>query len=328
MVMQNVPWVIERDGVFHSGEVARSLAYLAAPVAGVGLPGDLRVTAASPEGMAVNVAGGLVAIPSTYPGHETETYLARNIDIERVELTPTGSQPRRDLIVAEVRDPQFGQGPEETADPSAGRYVRLTSIQGGPAGLTPQSVVSRPNPTTLLAEVNLPANCQAVSQSMIRNLRKVVRPLELSGIEQDNPANGTDNALPPRGSRQRQIMWKQTTVPPWATKMSIEITVNGMKFGLNSGILVAGLNVFVVEASKFPSSLGTISENGIVTQEAESNSWNLRQTVAMSGTLPVQNLRGKAIVYGLCGVMSTGGKVSVDYQSCGMFRWTFTGEAV
>lgn len=330
MVMQNVPWAIEASEVYHSGDVARSLAFFSAPVHGVGLPGDLKVTPVSPAGLAVQVAGGTVAVPSTYAGHESETYIAKNVGVERMELAPTGAQGRRDLIVVEIRDPQYGTTPEGD-DPTRRQYSRITVVQAGPAGLTPESVLKRANPTVLLAEVNLPANCQAVTGSMIRSLRRVARPLVESGVVQSNPSGSSTGGtkFAPKGSAPQSLTHTPVTVPGWATTCIVEVTMNGVRFGLTSGVLVAGVRVYATDNfNNGRPPLGHQSENGIVTQEAASNNWNLRQTVAMSGKLDVSKWQGRTITIGMTGLMSTGGEVAVDYQSAGTIKYTFQGEAI
>lgn len=153
------------SGQSHSAEVLRR-ATEALIGAGVMTAGAMAVTQkAGTPNLSVDVAGGIAAIPgsvSTYQG----TYLADNRGSTNVALaTSDGSNPRKDLIVARVRDSVYSGADDDWG------IVAVT----GTAASSPAEPTAPGNSITL-AVVNVAAAATSVVNANITNRRTLARP--------------------------------------------------------------------------------------------------------------------------------------------------------
>lgn len=177
MTVEALPWSIH--GQSHNATVARNAiaAIMGAPVAALtagssittaggshGVIGgaDLAVTQNGTPNMSVNVAAGRAIIRGT----ETASALQGAysfINDGTVNLTiaaADASNPRRDLIVAQVRDANYS---------GADNDARLTVITGTPAGVPADPAV--PNSCVVLARVAVAAAATSIVTANITDLR-------------------------------------------------------------------------------------------------------------------------------------------------------------
>ena len=326
MTVERIPGWLDIENLPHQMKTLRRALYASTNGAGgVTRPLDLRVTTIGNGGNGVTVNGGSAVIPSNYPGGLGESYTFTNTGSQNVSVRSTTTAPRSDMIIARIDDPQMA-GQSATAQDGY-QYARLDVIEGVASGATE---IQTDYPAIPLARIDLPVNANLVLKNMIHDVRRVANPLRETQIVTVNP--GGDNThgvrFAPKGALYRAVASTVVQVPTWATKVVVEANMNGVRFGLYSGILVAGVCVFATDNwNNGNIARQYLSENGILTQEAESNSWNLRQSVYMAGKLDVSAMRGKQIHIGMAGVLSTGGEVALDYQTAGTIKWTWLGEA-
>jgi hypothetical protein len=140
-------------------DVRRWLSGLVADTSGVIASGDLAVTPST--GMTVSVAGGRAYVPgseATFQG----SYFVENRGA--TVLTVTGgdaTQPRRDLVVARVRDASYSGAVNSWA---------LAIVNGTPAA-SPADPAAPANSLTL-ARLTVPAGASAIGSVTITDLRR------------------------------------------------------------------------------------------------------------------------------------------------------------
>lgn len=250
MALDPKPWFTSTEGVEHSSEVARSLAYMAVGgKAGIANVGDLRVSAKSTPTGKVNVAPGVAAIISRYPGGSNQAYIARNISQTEVTINPTSSTgARTDLVVLRIQDTAFeGTTP---SDVNNFDYTRLEVIQGVSNSIWSADELNLPYPCLALARIRIPASTSAITQAMITDLRKVANPRQESVVI--NKAllaaenSGYDLKLTGRqvypdgewfpnvGGLTNNGMF-EVDVPSWATQMEIRAEWLSVRMAPKSG---------------------------------------------------------------------------------------------
>lgn len=162
-----VPWMVG-GGAKHSANIGRVLAYAATSGGeGVIAPNDLRVSPSSTPDAFVHVGVGAVAIPNRYGNARSESYIARASDVSDIRVGSTGSSARSDLIIARVRDPQYGMpAPASVAD---GPYIFPEIVPGVPAGIISAKALGLAEPIYGLARIDIPANTTTITEGMIRH---------------------------------------------------------------------------------------------------------------------------------------------------------------
>ena len=222
-----VPWFVG-GGAQHSPEVARLLAYASTSGAeGIVGIGDLKVTALDVPGAAVNIGPGAAVILNRSAGGSQQSYVARNATQDTVAISATGSGAgRSDLIVARVEDPFVAGTPwQNPADPTVGPYIYTRVITNVPAGTTDVASLNLGFSAIALARIDLPASTATVTQSMVKDLRKMAAPrskrvlhaLNLSDLEKQT-ATGAEGEVWPNAAS-----WADE-VPAWATKAAVIAT--------------------------------------------------------------------------------------------------------
>lgn len=229
MSWDTVPWFVG-GGAEHSPEVARLLAYAATSGAeGIVTPGDLKVAALGVPGPSVTVAPGAGLILNRAAGGTAQSYVARLPDADTVEIAPTASTKRSDLIVVQIEDPFMAGEPwQDPEDPKVGPYVFTRVIPNVPATATRlQDVPGYSGRSAItLARVDVPASTGTITAAMITDLRKVARPRKDRQVRA-HAQTGSGEAL--RATAQVGEVWPNTgsftvDVPTWATKAIVIAT--------------------------------------------------------------------------------------------------------
>lgn len=283
------------------------------------------VTATDPATPSVYVAPGAVNIVSTYPGHTgRESYVAVNdASGEKVNIPPTAGSPRRDLLVVEIEDTKYATPSDGLDDVAAYQYARFRLVQG----VSKDQVDARlRNPHYVIAAIDQPANNQTITSNMIRQLQKPARSLRLTDLTVTKPTYDID--FPEMNTRYKSVTHVGVYVPNWACSCIVEINLSGVKIGLYRGVLKAGTRAFLTDRfgdGHIPAE--HMGENSIIVQEAIQGpmSWNQRQTHFVADRFDVRKFRNKNCMVGMAGLMSSGGKVTLDYQTIGTIKWTFIG---
>lgn len=223
MALDTVPWMVG-GGAEHSPAVARTLAFMATNGAtGIGLPGDLRVSALTTPGGSVNVAPGAAVMLNRYPNAGQQSYIARNASTTAVTVSATGSGGGATrYVILRVSDPEFaGQPP---VDPKVGPYTSLELVS---------SITGLAYPFVALAKIVQPANTAAITQAMITDIRAVANPRQSSvvvarpGVSSDAGLTLTAKTAYPKGETfpnyggPTNNGTHQIDVPEWATQMEI-----------------------------------------------------------------------------------------------------------
>lgn len=233
MALDNVPWLVA-GGAVHSAEVARTLAYVAVGGAeGVADIGDMKVSQISTPTGQVKVAAGAVAITNTYAGQTAQSYIGRNTADTLLAIAPTSGAPRSDMIVARIDDPQYGG--TVPADPAAGPYIKFAVVSnvGSTADANTNLAVSYPY--VPLARIDIPASTSAITNAMVKDLRRIIAPrkdrqlvvVQPGGTQTLTSASPTYAEFPAQSA--------QVYVPTWATRAIITANIGGLKFTAADG---------------------------------------------------------------------------------------------
>lgn len=330
MAMDPVPWFVG-GGAQHSPEVARLLAYAATGGAeGIVSVGDLQVLPLSVPGQGVQVLPGAALIRQRGSDDTGQTYVARNASATTVSVTPTGSSGgRSDLVVVQVEDPTVAGEPwQDPADPKVGPYVFIRVIPNVPAGTTRLQDVSgySTRSAVTLARIDYPASTGTVTAAMIKDLRKVARPRQLTGKNMSFPTGS--NPMPTGSySGWPTGIGEQVDVPDWATKALVTANIGGIYAPVNSGVTAAGLRTYVGPGTQPANAqVGVeLGQNGVIVDEGGSTPRRIHATVA--GIHDVRKYAGERVWIMTQAVRSSGNAaLSADYQVTAVIEWTFLEE--
>lgn len=199
---------------------------------GVSLPGDLKVTALSTPGPFVNVAPGGATFPAGYPGAPGQSYSTLETAQVQVPVAATGSGGSvTKYLVQRVTDPQFeGSVP---ADPINHEYVTyewlpLSAVTGTPTV-----------PLVILARLIQPANTATITNAMLTDYRKLVRPHTERHVRMSGP---TPEQQMPAGLGGIWPDYRpQIFVPEWATHL--DLIVHLVSVGHRNGAVNGQLTV-------------------------------------------------------------------------------------
>lgn len=168
MAFEPHPWFIGLEGVEHSAEVARTLAWAATSGAsGIIKPNDLRVRATPVPGGTVRIMPGGFVVESTYSGASQQSYIERVPTTTEVAVPATGSSGGATrYVVAAILDPDYPGGGTAPAVPNDGVYAapRVTTT------------LNLAYPHVPLARIKQPANTATITNDMITDLREVAVP--------------------------------------------------------------------------------------------------------------------------------------------------------
>lgn len=229
MAVDSTPWFIGVNGVEHSANVARSLAYAATGgVDGIISASDLRVVAFSTPGNGVRVLPGAASMVNRFGSDLKESYIGRNPTYTNLRIDPTDSSgPRTDLIVARVKDPSY----RVYSDWSEARkndydYFTFEVVKGVDSGA--RHISNRDYPNVALARINIPASTATITQNMITDLRMMTNTrtdrqlLRLLPTGDVNMQKNTYRNFPLSNAA---IL----DVPQWATRLTVVTTFSGLE---------------------------------------------------------------------------------------------------
>jgi hypothetical protein len=244
MSFDPTPWFIG-GGAYHSPDVARLLAYVAAGgTEGVAAPPDLKVTA-NGSGF-VTVAPGAASILNRSADGENQAYVTRAPSETLVAVTPTGGSARSDLVVVVIEDPDFApwQVPD---DPVAAQYVFARVIPNVPPNTVDASTLNLGYSAIALARLDIPAGTSNITAGMVHDVRRLGQAHSSREVQTDQPtanvslthAGPTFIAFP--------NFTAEVVVPAWANHASVlaHVTSLGVVGGDTTGqmrVVFGGLN--------------------------------------------------------------------------------------
>lgn len=225
MAFEPHPWFIGLDGVEHSAEVARMLAWGATSGAsGIIKPTDLRVRAQTVPGPSVRIMPGGFVVESTYSGASQQSYIERAPTATDVDIPATGSSGGATrYVVGAILDAQYPGGGTAPAVPNDGIYAAPRVV----------SSLNQAYPLVPLARINQPANTSTITNAMITDLREVANPRRYEvmfgrpRIVADGSAGTTLSVKTSSGGEyfpggDGSPNQFQVDVPPWATRVMID----------------------------------------------------------------------------------------------------------
>ena len=168
MAFEPHPWFIGLEGVEHSAEVARNLAWVATSGAsGIVKPTDLRVKAQSVPDGSVRIGPGGFVVESKYSGASQQSYVERVPTSTDLEVPATGSSGGATrYVVAQIMDPDYPGGGTIPPVPNDGVFARPYLV----------SSLSSSRTEIVLAKIVQPANTAAITNAMITDLREIANP--------------------------------------------------------------------------------------------------------------------------------------------------------
>ena len=315
MAVHSTPWFIGASGVVHSAEVARNLAYLATGGAdGVGGVADLKVRPLSTPGAGVVVNPGAPVMVNKFPGAYNQSYVGSVSSSTTIAVQPTSTgSGRSDLVIARVRDPQYGTyGTFNPGNPNAFNFFTVEIIQGVSSSAR---TLNAPYPGVALARIDIPANTATITSNMIVDLREKVnsRRLEVTRIV---APSGDLNATT-LGYRNFPLGTAPTVfVPEWATKLIMKTYYSGLEV---TGPVVVGTRGVI----------GTVvdNNNGIIAKTT--TGMNRESHVHLSQFNIPADYRGTTRAFATQAYRtSPGGNVQLDYQTTIGYELIFLEEVI
>lgn len=219
MAFEPHPWFIGLEGVEHSAEVARMLAWSATNGAsGIITPKDLRVVAQSVPSDSVVIRPGGFVVESKFSGASQQSYVERAPTSTTLEVPATGSSGGATrYVVARITDPDYPGGGTVPTVPNDGVYSApylVSSLSGSRTEIP-------------LAKIVQPANTAAITNAMITDLREVANPrtldvwrpraLVVADTETITSTSEVGEYFPNNGGPQT------LSIPSWATRAQIEV---------------------------------------------------------------------------------------------------------
>lgn len=286
------------DGSMVPGEMLRRLAYAATKgETAVVETTDLKVSAQTVPNATVSVNAGTGIIVSQFANAVSQTYIIANDAAVNVNVPTTAGTW---LVYAVIRDPQY-PGQVVPPDPLTDDYTDVLVTASYPAN----------QPYMPLASIANPTGAAAITSAMITDTRTVGRPRTESDALMLFPAANINMSKTAYTSWPLSGAAGAVTVPTWATKLMVKVTVNGVE-SVGAGATMGGVRVVYHN---------TAAQNGIIQFAGPG-----RQTVSVIGSfsIPPED-RGEVRYVGLQGYQTVGtGTIQQDYQSQVLIEWTFT----
>ena len=218
MAFEPHPWFIGLEGVEHSAEVARMLAWSATNGAsGIITPKDLKVVAQSVPSDSVVIRPGGFVVESKFSGASQQSYVERAPTSTTLEVPATGSSGGATrYVVARITDPDYPGGGTIPPVPNDGAYSAPYLV----------SSLSSSRTEIPLAKITQPANTAAITNAMITDLREVANPRTVTVPRaRPNVAQTTETltVTATKGEWFPNAGAEQTiSIPSWATKAVVE----------------------------------------------------------------------------------------------------------
>lgn len=312
MPVEDTPWFIGHEGVLHPAEVARSVAYAAANGStGVVGRGDLKVGATGTPSNRVVIYPGAVNLVSGYAGATSQAYVGVIRSSAYATIEPTTSAGRRsDLVVARVRDPQYGDKLGfDPANPNNFDFFTIEVWKGVSA--TTKRILDPTYPAMALARIDIPASTATITQSMITDLReKSNRKTEIQ-VRTYFPAGDLNAPVSGYGNWPSNNL-ATFSVPLWATQAVIEVLIPGIEFTGSKRSTLGVRGAFGPLAD---------GQNSIVVQTLPGRVMHAH----ISNFRLNSGFRGVDANYQLQAYHSSGnGSFQLDYQSILQYKATFT----
>ena len=311
MAVEDTPWFIGAAGVLHPAKAARAVAYAAANGSdGVIGSTDLKVTARPTPNGQVLVAPGGVNLISRYPGASSQAYTGVVRTQEAVSIDSTSSAGgRSDLVVARVRDPQYGSvAGYDPANPNNFGFFTIEVVKGVSSSFK-RYTTELGYPAMALARIDIPASTATITNAMITDLRFK------SAIKTWRRAYPTfPTSAQPLGTNTAD--WLVTgqpmvSVPVWATTCNVICHIEGI-YKPTADYIRGEVKITVGGISTDQVSL---TQNGAVERFGASIGGSVAIPVVMRGTTVPLGIRGVVAIGPNGGyVIDSGSGITFDIE--------------
>ena len=173
MPIEDTPWFIGAAGVQHPAEVARAVAYASTGgTSGVIGQTDFKVAATGTPSNRVVLYPGAASIVSNYSGATAQAYVGVLRTSDYLTIDPTTSAGgRSDLIIARIKDPQYGASGFDPSNPNAYKFFTLEVVKG--VSSSTKRLSNAGSPAIALARIDIPASTATITNAMITDLRQM-----------------------------------------------------------------------------------------------------------------------------------------------------------
>jgi hypothetical protein len=273
------PTPIATTGAMHTAQQFRMMIRdLSRANEGITEGDHLKVTALSTPGGGVQIADGSAVIIGRVSSVQG-SYSAYNIGVDTsVTISPTGGTGRSDMVILRVEDPEY----EGTRDPATDPIVffEVVSNVGSSATTVPSGYSAIP-----LARIDIPASTATITNTMIKDLRKVANPRRDRILY---PYYAQDPLVEISGTSETwkthpNLTMATIAVPSWATTAKIVFTI--------SGVRLADGNIW----GNFRFMLGSVEAAEYVGIDDNQGTAARRNTVQMVETIDLTTTAGAAM---------------------------------
>ncbi|MEU1908353.1 hypothetical protein ACFV4E_22440 [Streptomyces hygroscopicus] len=273
------PTPIATTGATHTAQQFRMMIRdLSRSNQGVTEGDHMKVTALATPGGGVQIADGSATIIGRVSPVQG-SYSAYNIGVDTsVTIAPTGGSGRSDMVILRVEDPEYEGTRDPATDPIV--YFQVVSNVSSSATTVPSGYSAIP-----LARIDIPASTATITNSMIKDLRKVANPRRDRILY---PYYALDPLVEISGTSETWKTFPNLTmatiaVPSWATVAKVVFTISGLR--LASG------NVW----GNFRFMLGSIEAAQYVGIDDNQGTAARRNTVQMVETIDLTTTTGAAM---------------------------------
>ncbi len=222
-----VAWSV--DGGRHNGELYRVLAYAAtAGAEGIVSAPDCKVHQLTTPGGQVAVDAGALLVRNRSANVRNQTYAVNGRTETRLDIRPTGSAPRSDLIIVRIKDPQYAPWSAVPAgEAPTFQYVEPFVIEGVSANTANFWSLNLGYSGYALARVDIPANTTVITNAMVKDLRYLAQPRRQREVRIWSP--GAREELRQAGARTLFPSMRQLVpCPEWATELKAVVNVGSL----------------------------------------------------------------------------------------------------
>ncbi|MFJ4010904.1 hypothetical protein [Streptomyces sp. NPDC090026] len=196
---------------------------------------DLKVRQLATPGAGVRVVDGSAVIRGAAWGQGS--YTQYNVGDSIVQIAPTSSGPRSDLVCLRVEDPEY----EGTRSPETDQIGYFHVVSNVPSGSTtpPAGMTAIP-----LARLDIPANTAVITDAMVKDVRRIANPRRERRLYTSFP--GSSSTLTYSDNKWHNwpaaARWS-IAVPPWAASAKLVTTFAGLRMS-SADVYAKMQNVF------------------------------------------------------------------------------------
>jgi len=221
MALKTTPFVV--TGGTHTAQQFRQMIRdLAQGNQGITEGPDLKVSALSTPGGGVQIADGSAVINGVYQAGQG-AYNVYNIGVDTsVQIPATSGTGRSDMVCLRVQDPEY----EGNRTPDTAAFFYVVPNVSNTATTVPSGYSAIP-----LARIDIPASTATITNSMIKDLRKVANPRRertLYPYYAQDPyvyISGTDETW----KTFPNLTMANIPVPSWAASAKVVFTISGLR---------------------------------------------------------------------------------------------------